>query len=83
MSVFFCWSTITSAIHHIFEKLRKHGVISVEMLGALKRMRKFRNVLVHRYGIVDDRKVFANIQANLSDFMRFRKAVARFLRAFR
>ena len=46
----------------------------VERLGAMAR---FRNRLVHLYGDVEDRRVFACLQDSLGDLEEFAQAVAR------
>jgi len=46
---------------------------------SLKRMKSFRNIVVHRYGRIDDEKVFLNITENLGDFRTFMDYVRRAL----
>jgi len=65
---------------NIFRKLAEKGVISEEMAEKLKRMRKFRNVLIHKYAKVDDRLAYENIFDNHHDFEEFKKEVLSFLR---
>jgi len=43
-------------------------------------MKGFRNILVHEYTRVDDRKVFANLQDGPADFEAFAREVLRHLR---
>lgn len=40
-----------------------------------KRMKGFRNILVRRYGYVDDRIVYEMVTGHLDDFDTFRKEV--------
>ncbi len=63
----------------IFQKLRKEKIVSAKMLDTLKRMKGFRNILVHRYGEVDDELVFDFLKRNLADFSNFKKEVLDFL----
>ena len=63
----------------VFKKLQKKGVISAGLAGKLKTMKGFRNVLVHRYGEVDDELVFSFLRKNLADFGRFRKEIIAFI----
>jgi len=65
----------------LFEKLREKGIISKQMKGKLKVMRGFRNILVHRYGAVDDKLVFENLK-KATDFKGFRKEISLFLREY-
>ena len=63
----------------ILEKLERKGIITAEMKSVLKRMKGFRNILVHRYGEIDDELVFENLQ-RLEDFERFKELVLSFLK---
>lgn len=65
----------------LFEKLKKKKVISEELADKLKEMKGFRNILVHRYGEVNDRLVFAFIENDLGDFGVLKKEVLNFLKA--
>lgn len=40
-------------------------------------MARFRNLLIHGYQQVDDRRVVENLRTRLDDFERFRTAIAR------
>ncbi len=62
-----------------FSKLRKEGILSPGLTGKLKSMKGFRNILVHRYGEVDDELVFGFLKKNLKDFDVFRKEIVTFV----
>ncbi|MFN3420612.1 MAG: type VII toxin-antitoxin system HepT family RNase toxin [Armatimonadota bacterium] len=66
----------------IFEKLVSAGVISREMVKTLRRMKGFRNILVHEYGRVDDRIVFDIIVNRMDDFEVFKREILEALRKF-
>lgn len=52
--------------------LRDEGLISEHLAARLAEMVKFRNLLVHRYGIIDNNKVYDIITAgNLNDLTDF------------
>jgi uncharacterized protein YutE (UPF0331/DUF86 family) len=59
----------------IFEKLERAGVLSVEMVDVLKRMKGCRNILVHEYARVADEIIFDAVTAKLGDFDQFRQQV--------
>ncbi len=59
----------------LFEKLARTGIISPGMKEMLKRMRGFRNILVHEYGDVDDRIVYHMVLERLGDFKAFEREV--------
>ena len=63
-----------------FEKLAENNVISEEMSEQLKDMKKFRNLLIHRYGQIDDKLAFENMSENNKDFVGFKKEILEFLR---
>lgn len=62
----------------IFTKLRKNKVISKELENILQEMRGFRNILVHKYGIVNDELVFENL-SKLEDFSKFKEEILNFI----
>jgi len=64
----------------LFEKLHAAGVLPADLKERLHGMKAFRNVLVHEYARVDDRRVFEILQAGPGDFEEFRRQVLRTLR---
>jgi uncharacterized protein YutE (UPF0331/DUF86 family) len=63
-----------------FEKLGQAGVISPAITATLKRMRGFRNILVHEYTRVDDRIVYDAASARLGEFDAFIGEVLHYIR---
>ena len=55
----------------IVQNLVKGEILSEEMKDKLKSMRGFRNIVVHRYGAVDDEIAFEILRENLPDFYLF------------
>jgi len=55
----------------IVQNLVKGEILSEEMKDKLKSMRGFRNIVVHRYGAVDDKIAFEILRENLPDFYLF------------
>jgi uncharacterized protein YutE (UPF0331/DUF86 family) len=43
---------------NLFDRLEQARVLSPELVRTLRAMRRFRNILVHEYGAVDDKIVF-------------------------
>lgn len=62
----------------LFEKLKDRKVISAELTNILKDMKGFRNVLVHKYGDVDDERVFENLDS-LGDIDKFKEEILKFI----
>ncbi len=59
----------------IFEKLEQAKIITSETKETLKRMKGFRNILVHEYGRIDDRLVYDLLMNNFNDFDAIRKEI--------
>lgn len=59
----------------LFEKLAQAEIISSSIKENLKRMKAFRNILVHEYGRIDDRLVYEVLKNNLNDFEEFKKEI--------
>jgi uncharacterized protein YutE (UPF0331/DUF86 family) len=90
-----CLETLINMAHHIiaacnfatpkshaesFEILAREGVITdEELLRNLKKMSRFRNLVVHRYWDVNDEIVYEILHKDLQDFKRFAEAVNTFL----
>jgi len=71
---------IPSADDDILDHLAAAGIIDTEVIGKVRRMRGFRNIVVHRYGRIDDRLAFSLLHEQLPDFAVFMGAVEKFLR---
>ncbi|MDI3531234.1 MAG: hypothetical protein PWP60_1083 [Candidatus Atribacteria bacterium] len=63
----------------ILDKIEEAGIIQGELQETLRKMRGFRNILVHEYGRVDDWIVYQMTTQGFESFDRFRKTVLRFL----
>lgn len=61
----------------VFLVLGEAGFVPKELVPALEEMAKFRNLLVHVYAEVDDRRVVEILGTRLGDFDAFRAAIAR------
>lgn len=63
-----------------FKGLGEIGVFDEEFTLRLTKMAGFRNLLVHHYWKIDDKKVFAYAKNNISDFDKFLKGIAKFVK---
>jgi len=59
------------------EVLGEAGVLRSEQLPALQEMARFRNLLVHGYQRIDDRRVLEILGSRLDDLHAFRAQIAR------
>ena len=64
---------------NIFDMLVARGILSGEVAEKMKDMKGFRNILVHRYGDVEDERVYHILTTCLNDFEDFEKAAKRYL----
>lgn len=62
-----------------FEAMSDMGIVSEDLLSRLKRMARFRTLLVHRYWTVDPQKVLEIAREHTSDFEEFLQQVSRWL----
>jgi len=55
----------------VVNKSYEHNLLSADLFQRLKPFFDFRNSLIHRYWVIDDEQLIANIQAGCEDFDRF------------
>lgn len=63
----------------MFRVLREEEIIGEDLADKLEDMARFRNLLVHRYGEIDDRRVWEIINNNLKDIVEFERDIEKFL----
>ncbi len=71
---------LPSTQEDLFERLESSHIVSKKVASNLKKMRSFRNIIVHRYGIVDDELVYKILKNNLGNFLDFKKEILEFLK---
>jgi len=59
--------------------LHSHKIISKNLIGKLEDIVKFRNILVHEYGEIDQKKVYENLFSKIKDFELFKKEILQWL----
>ncbi|MFP4656586.1 MAG: type VII toxin-antitoxin system HepT family RNase toxin [Candidatus Woesearchaeota archaeon] len=64
----------------IFEILDKKKVITKNLKKRLTTMKGFRNIIVHRYGEIDDDLVYDFLENELKDFEDFVSQITKFIR---
>ena len=64
----------------IIDLLVENRVITPDMGEKIKDMKGFRNILVYKYGRLDDRLVYRFLTEDIDDFTRFRDQVNRYLK---
>ncbi|MBI5378743.1 MAG: DUF86 domain-containing protein [Nitrospirae bacterium] len=63
-----------------FEKLADGGILTKELSMKLKKMAGLRNILIHRYWQIDDRRVFRTTRDNIGDFEEFLRQINKVIR---
>jgi len=63
----------------IFDNLEKKGIINKNMRNILIKMKGFRNILVHRYGEIEDKYVFEFLNEDLGNFDKFKEEILNFI----
>lgn len=59
-----------------FEMLGDEGIIDEALANSLRQMARFRNLLIHRYWDVNDRRVLEIARTQLGDLEQFLQAIA-------
>jgi len=70
---------IPSSEEDIINNLTSKKILRKKLAGKIKEMKGFRNILVHRYGKIDDEIAFESIQQGLKDFHLFIEEIEKFL----
>jgi uncharacterized protein YutE (UPF0331/DUF86 family) len=60
--------------------LHNSGIISEKMARKLEEIVKFRNILVHEYREIDERKVYKNLFSKTRDFEKFKKEILKWIK---
>ena len=71
---------VPSEEENIFDKLEEAKIISSSLSKKLKDMKKFRNVLIHKYTDIVDKLVYEHATKQQTDFLQFKKEIISFLK---
>jgi len=63
----------------IFDLLKQQKVVSSALSSKLKKMKGFRNLLIHRYEHIKDDLVYEFIKNQVKDFYKFEKTIKSYL----
>lgn len=59
--------------------LVENGILTQSMADKTRRMKGFRNIIVHRYGKIDDQLAYRILSEHMADFYEFIESIERFL----
>lgn len=62
-----------------FEMMADVGIIESGLGGRMSALARLRNILVHGYGRIDDRRIYASLRDGLSDIDEFERQVLSYL----
>ena len=68
---------------NIIDHLESKKIFDKKTVNIIREMKKFRNVLVHKYGDIDDKKAFEDIKKGLKDFEIIISEIEKFLKKHR
>src|SRR3989338_5797843 len=63
----------------LIDLLDRKKIITSSLVLKTKEMKGFRNILVHRYGDIDDSRTFNSITAERDDFALFEREIKKYL----
>jgi uncharacterized protein YutE (UPF0331/DUF86 family) len=63
-----------------FEKLSEAKIITSELGEKLRKAASLRNIIIHKYWEIDDRKVFKSARENIGDFEEFLRQINGFIK---
>ena len=63
----------------IYKVLEEEGVIDPVLSSKLQEMAQFRNLLVHKYGKIDTRRVFVIMSEDMRDIQDFVKMILKYI----
>lgn len=64
----------------IIKNLKINKVFNEKIITIIEEMKKFRNILVHKYGEIDDRLAYDTVKEGLKDFELIIKEIEKFLK---
>jgi len=70
---------VPASLDEIFSGLLEKKIFSKKVLDLARDMKGMRNILIHKYGKVDDDLVYEHLQEHLDDFRLLIKAVDKYL----
>jgi uncharacterized protein YutE (UPF0331/DUF86 family) len=63
----------------IYKVLEEEGIIDPSLSAKLQEMAQFRNLLVHRYGKIDTKRIFIIMSEDLNDIKQFIKKILKYI----
>jgi uncharacterized protein YutE (UPF0331/DUF86 family) len=67
----------------ILDNLKNKKIFDKKTMLLIQDMKKFRNILVHKYGEINDEQAFENIKEGLKDFETIINEIEKFLKKYK
>ncbi|MBS3138441.1 DUF86 domain-containing protein [Candidatus Woesearchaeota archaeon] len=71
---------IPSSEDSIIQIAEKNKILNASLASRIREMKGFRNIIVHKYGEIDDERVYKYLSNELDDFDNFRKQILTFMK---
>ena len=68
---------------NVLDNLERKKIFGVSGIKLIREMKKFRNILVHKYGEINDKKAHEDIKEGLKDFELIIKEIEKFLEEYK
>lgn len=65
---------------NIIDVVERKKILSSHLAARIRNMKKFRNVLIHKYGELDNTLVYSFLTENLDDFKLFENEIKKYLK---
>ena len=72
---------MNSSEDDVVQNLMSKGIIDSDVSDILIAMRRFRNIVAHRCGKIDDKIAFSLLENELEDFVLFNERIRAFLKS--
>ena len=63
----------------ILNNLKKNKILPLNIINLIQEMKKFRNLLVHKYGEIDDEQAYETIKQGINDFNNIIEEIEKFI----
>ena len=67
----------------LINALENRKILSAAMAKKIREMKGFRNILIHKYGELDDRRAYKFLTEELDDFILFEKEIKKYLKTLK
>lgn len=70
---------VPADLDDIFEGLQHQKIFDKKILGLVQEMKGLRNILIHRYGEINDATIYGLLTERIADFEKIMKAIEKYM----